>query len=169
VFFILQILVGLGVTLFALTRDQDADLARLALFCRAGEGMIGALSAVQLLGLVSLAKVTAGTEGVEVAAANALGRFVLRQGGAQIAALCFAFGSTLFSYLFLRARSIPAALAWMGLIASVLLVMALPVQIASGIGGGVALLVWVPMAAFEVSLAVWLIVKGVTPANGATP
>jgi Domain of unknown function (DUF4386) len=161
--------VGLGVTLYALTRDQDSDLARMGLFCRVGEGMIGVVGAVQSLGLVTLATAAAGMEGLNAAGANALATFLLRQGGAQIAALCFAVGSTLFCYLFLRARSIPAILAWLGVIASVFLVIALPVQILTGIRGPVAMLAWIPMAVFEVWLALWLIFKGVRPLGTRLP
>ena len=153
--------VGLGVTLYALTRHQDADLARWALCWRLTEGLIGAVGAVQLLGLISIA--TARTAGLNSAAADTVATFQLRQGGAQVAAVCFAVGSTLFCYLFLRARNIPEPLAWLGLLASLLLLVALPVQIVTGIRTPVAMVVWVPMALFEVWLALWLIFKGVAP------
>src|SRR5881628_1750624 len=39
--------VVLAVALYALTRDQDPDLAVLALCCRVTEGVIGAISAVR--------------------------------------------------------------------------------------------------------------------------
>ena len=153
--------VGLGVTLYALTRHQDSDLARLALCCRVGEGLIGAVGAVQMLGLISIAR--AGVEGLNPAAANAIATFLLRQGGAQVAAVCFAAGSTLFCYLFLRARNIPASLALLGVVASALLLVALPAQIVTGFRGAMAMMVWIPMAVFEVWLALWLIFKGVAP------
>ena len=38
--------VVLGVTLYALTRDEDRDLAMIALSCRVSEGVIGAVSGV---------------------------------------------------------------------------------------------------------------------------
>lgn len=118
----------LGVTLYALTRDQDRDLAVLGLSCRATEGVICAIAADQMLGLLSVA--TAGTTAV---GAHALAVSLVRQDGSGplIAASCFAVGSTLFSYLFLRARSIPVALAWLGLLASVLLSAALTLQISA--------------------------------------
>jgi hypothetical protein len=161
--------VGLGVTLYALTRHQDSDLARLALCCRVGEGLIGAVGAVELLALVSFATGAAGTEGLNFSAANALATFLLRHGGAQVAAACFAVGSALFCYLFLRARSIPATLAWLGVLASALLLIALPIQIVTGYRGGVAMMVWIPMALFEVWLALWLIFKGVAPRGAPSP
>ena len=72
-----------------------------------------------------------------------------------------------FCYLFVRARTIPLALAWLGLVASVLLVVVLPVQLAGFITGPVTYLVWLPMLVFEVTFALWLLIKGV--AMPATP
>jgi hypothetical protein len=93
------------------------------------------------------------------------------------AAIFFAVGSTLFSWLLLRGRLIPVALAWLGVLASALLVVILPLQVAGLFGGptswsaSVTWLVWLPMLVFEVVLALWLIIKGVampTP-NVASP
>jgi hypothetical protein len=159
--------VGLGVTLYALTRHQDQDLARWALCCRLGEGLIGAVGAVQTLGLISLA--TAGVEGLNPAAADAIATFLLRQGGALVAATCFAAGSTLVCSLFRRARSIPVPLAWLGVLASVMLVILLPVQIVTGFRGPLSMMAWIPMAVFEVWLALWLIFKGVAPRSTPSP
>ena len=89
----------LGVTLYALTRDEDRELAMIALCCRVSEGVIGAVSTVRTLGLISIA--TAGTAAAasDVAAANALGGLLLNQGAwtGRIGAICFAIGSTLFA------------------------------------------------------------------------
>ena len=153
--------VVLGVTLYALTRDEDHDLAVLALCCRAAEGVLGAASGVRTMQLLSVAMVS--TTASDVTSATALGSSLLGQGGSStaIGGTCFAVGSTLFSYLFLRARSIPVPLAWLGVLASVLLVIALPVQLAGFLPGSLAWPVWLPMLAFEVTLALWLIFKGV--------
>jgi hypothetical protein len=70
-------------------------------------------------------------------------------------------GSTLYSYLFLRARSIPVSLARLGVLASVLLVVALTVRLVGFLHGPVTYYVWIPMAVFEVALGLWLIIKGV--------
>lgn len=91
-------------------------------------------------------------------------------------AIFFAVGSTLFCWLLLRGRMIPAALAWLGVIASVLLVVILPLQLAGLFGGqttwsaSVTWLIWLPMLAFEVALALWLLIKGVAlPTPGIIP
>lgn len=82
-------------------------------------------------------------------------------------AIFFAVGSTLFCWLLLRGRLIPVALAWLGVVASALLVVILPLQLAGLFGGpmtwtaSVTWLVWLPMLVFEVTLALWLLIKGV--------
>ncbi len=150
----------LGVTLYALTRDEDHDLAVLALACRAAEGILGAASAVRTMQILSVAQAIPTTDS---SASVALGASLLATGGSSmmIGATCFAVGSTLFSYLFLRARSIPVSLAWLGVIASLLLVIALPIRLLGFLPASLAWPIWMPMLVFEVTLAFWLIVKGV--------
>ena len=116
----------LAVTLYAITREVDRDVAMLAMMCRVGEGVVGAVS-----------------------------------GSMLVPATFFAVGSTLFAYLLLRGRSIPVRLAWLGLIASVLLVAGLPLQQAGVLGGLVTRLMYVPMLVFELVLGSWLIFNGV--------
>lgn len=91
----------LGATLYAMTRDQDPDLAMLALTCRVGGGVIGGLSVNRSMGL-----------------------------------------------------------AWLGVLASVLLVVGLPLQLAGVLSGSDIMLAWYLMLAFEVPLALWLMIKG---------
>jgi hypothetical protein len=119
----------LGVTLYAITREQDPDVAMLGLTCRVIEAVPGH------------------------------------------GEIYFAVGSAAFCWLLLRGRMIPVALAWLGVIASVLLVILLPLQIAGFFGGPrnwsspVTWAVWLPLLVFELTFAVWLITKGVaTPA-----
>jgi len=152
--------VVLAVALFALTRDVDPDLAVLALAFRAGEGVINAISVARTLGLLSLATSPAATAS-DAAAANALGALLMKVGVGGSAAFCFAVGSALYAYLFLRARSIPVPLAWLGLLASVLWVVLQPAQLAGFIKGPVTYFAWIPMAVYEVTLALWLLTKGV--------
>jgi hypothetical protein len=115
----------LGVTLYAITREQDPHLAMLGLTCRVIEAIPG--------------------EGM----------------------IYFAVGSTIFAWLLLRGRMIPVALAWLGVLAGVLLVGILLLQRAGLFGGAVnwsSSVTWltsVPMLVFEVALALWLLIKGV--------
>ena len=74
---------------------------------------------------------------------------------------------TLFSWLLLRSRMIPIALAWLGVVASLLIVTVQPLQRGGIIVAdanwfsSVTWLIWFPLLVFEVALALWLIVKGV--------
>ena len=115
----------LGVTLYAITRVQDRDIAMLGLVCRVAEAIPG-----------------------------------------RAAPSFFAVGSLLFCWLLLRGRMIPVAMAWLGVLASVLLVTILPLQRAGLFAGAanwfsrVTWLMWLPMLVFEVTFALWLLVKG---------
>jgi Domain of unknown function (DUF4386) len=127
----------LGVTFYAITREQDADLALLALVCRVIEGVPG--------------------EGV----------------------IYHAVGSTLFSWLLLRGRMIPVALARLGVLSSGAMVIVLSLQRAGLLAGlttwssSITWFIWLPVLVFEVTLALWLLTKGVStsvswPSAGVT-
>jgi hypothetical protein len=72
-----------------------------------------------------------------------------------------------FSWLLLRGRMIPAALGWLGLVASVLQVVTLLLQRAGLAGGAVnrvsapTWLMSLPMLVFEAGLALWFLTRGV--------
>jgi len=153
----------LAVALYALTRDYDRDLAVLALSCRVAEGVMNGVATISTLALVSIAN---GTGGV---AREALGALLLQSQDwfMLVGATLFAVGSTLYAYLFLRARSIPVWLAWLGVLGSALLVVGLPAQFAGLIKGPVTSLVWIPIAVFEVVTGVWLLTKGVAAQRSA--
>jgi hypothetical protein len=163
---LLEILSGfcglvLAVTLYAITRDEDRELAMLGFACRVAEGLAGVFP-VTTLGLLWLAT-NAGPSAPDVPSANALAAYLLKVGAWQTisASLFFAVGSTLFAYLLLRGRMIPAPIAWIGVFGSALLVVILPLQLAGSIAGPIAQLVWIPVALFELTLAPWLLIKGV--------
>jgi hypothetical protein len=151
----------LGVTLYAITRDEDQDVAMLGMICRLAEGIIGAFSIPGLLALQWLATST-GASAPAPDAARALAAYLLRNDVAFTATF-FAVGSTLFCYLLLRGRMIPIPLAWLGVGASVLLLICLPLQLAGYIGGTFAMVMWLPMLAFEIPFGLWLIARGVDP------
>ena len=123
--------------------------------------LIGCFCALVLavtLGLLAIAT-AAGTDAPDPGAARAVGAFVLNQSW-FIAATFFAVGSTLFSWLLLRGRMVPVWLAGLGVIASAVVAVALPLQVTEVLTGLVTRLMWLPVAVFELVLAVWLIVKG---------
>lgn len=155
----------LAVTLYALTRDTDPHLALLAMTCRIAEGVTGIVPAIAKLGLLSLATAAITATGTEAAIANELAALLLRVGGwsTTIGATAFAVGSTIFAYLFLRARSIPLWLAWVGLAGSLLMVVILPLEGLGRIKGAATAMAWAPLFVFEVTLGFWLMIKGTAP------
>jgi hypothetical protein len=79
-----------------------------------------------------------------------------------IGAIFFAVGSTIFSYLLLRGRMVPVAIARLGVLASGLLAVTLPLQLAGfSTGPLTGYYQWVPELVFQVLLAVCLLAKGV--------
>jgi hypothetical protein len=149
----------LAVTLWAITRDVDPDLAMLGLTFRVAEGVAGGLAVRRPLELLWLAT-AAGAQAPDTGAAHALGAFLLMGQGAGGGANFFAAGSALFSWLLLRGRLVPVPLAWLGVAASVLLVVVQPLQLA-GLLTGLGWSIWMPMLVFELALALWLLIKGV--------
>lgn len=150
----------LAVAIYALTRDYDRDLALIALVCRIAEGVANVSGATNTMRLLWVATSATNAAPADAAARYALGDYLLNAGGGPIGAT-FIVASTIYSYIFLRSRTIPAALAWLGLIASLLLVINIPLELASISRGPLGWLMWMPMLAFEVTLGVWLLIKGV--------
>ena len=152
--------VTLAVTLHALTRDVDRDLALMILVLRMGEGVMGAVSLSNVLGLLELAGGGPGVSTLDAGSADQFAAFlVLSESPVGAGAVFFALASAIFSCLLLRGRIGPAPLAWVGVVASIVLMVALPLRLAGLLDGPLFPLVWLPMLAFEVPLAVWLLTR----------
>lgn len=151
----------LGITLFALTRQQDLDLARFAMSCRFLEAAINAFPAIALLALISLATGNE-TASAEASTRDAIASLLLKVQGwsTPTSATMFAIGSAIYCALFLRGRLAPAWLMRLGLIASILLIVVEPLEAARVVGGLIAAIVWLPMLAFEAPFGIWLLVTG---------
>lgn len=148
----------LAVTLYALTRSEDAELALLAFACRVVEGLLGALGISGKLGLLWLAT----GAGTTSAATTATLATLFHMPGGPVGAVFFAVGSTIFSYLLLQGRMVPAAIAWLGVLSSALLVVVLPLQLVGWVDNGAANYAWLPAFAFAPVIGAWLLFKGVS-------
>ena len=159
----------LAVTLYGITREEDHELAMLGLVCRVAEGVLGSINNIPgYLGLLWLAKAGVGTGAADILTTNALRAFVLMPGpSVPVSAIFFAVGSTIFSWLLLRGRMVPISIAWLGVFASGLLVVVLPLQLAGFPTGPLTgYYQWLPALVFQIVLALWLLIKGVaTPAT----
>jgi len=156
--------VVLATALYAITRDEDRNVAVLGLSFRVGEGVLAAFGALTSLGVLWLA-----TDVAQVPATATLAELLLQLQGwnVTIIATFFALGSTAFSWLLLRGRLIPVPLAWLGVVASLILVVGLPLRLVDAIGGTVTQVMWLPMAVFEIPLGFWLLIRGVRPTASA--
>jgi hypothetical protein len=153
----------LAVTLYSITRVEDQELAMLGLVCRVAEGLLGSLSNIPTyLGMLWLAKAGGGPD---IPTTNALRAFLLMPGASvPLGAIFFAVGSFIFSYLLLRGRMVPVSIAWLGVFASGLLAVTLPLQLAGfSTGPLTGYYQWLPALVFQVVLALWLLIKGVAP------
>jgi len=146
----------LGVTLWGLTREQDPVLAMLALTCRVCEGLAGALGVQRTMGLLWLS----GPDAPDAATARTLGTWLLEGQVSGVAAIFFSVGSVLFAWLLLRGRMIPAPLAWLGVVTSAAAVVVLPLEFVDLFPGRWIWYIWLPLAAYEIPLALWLLFKG---------
>jgi len=156
----------LAAMLYAVVVRADRNLAILALSCRvveAGLYVVGMLNTLALLALSQRASDTATGDLL----------MTLRPMSSNIGAIFFALGSALYSYLLLRATSIPVVLSATGVLGSLLILVGVPVQTALGRStlDGVSALIWVPVAVFEIATGVWLMVNGVrvAPAHRTEP
>src|SRR5215813_14002495 len=142
----------LAVTLYAITRDQDPDLAMATLVCRTTEGVLGATSLPKMTGALWLATAT-GPGAPDAAATNALAAYLITlPGSVATSAIFFAVGSLAFSYLLLKGRIVPVPLAWIGVVASVLVVVGLPLELVGLLESPFREAMWLPMLAFVVPL-----------------
>jgi len=149
----------LAVTLYGITRDEDHELALMTMAFRLSEGVLGAVGIPSMIALLWLATAGSGANAPDATTANVIGFFLLMPAPMNGAPF-FAVGSLIFSYLLLRGRIVPVLLAWIGVLASALLVVCLPLQLAGFLKGPIASYMWLPMLAFEVPLGLWLLIKG---------
>lgn len=112
--------VVLAVTLYAITREVDHDLALLVFAFRLAEGVVGVIGIPNMQVLLSLAGAGAAPGARDPATANTIGAYMLMPAqSTMIGAPFFALGSMMFSYLLVRGRIVR-------LLASALLVVCLP-------------------------------------------
>jgi uncharacterized protein DUF4386 len=150
----------LAAMLYAMVAHQDRNLAILALSCRAVEAGLYASGMLNTLALLSLSRSSSN----DVSSVHVLGDLLrsVNSMSTNIGATFFAAGSTLYCYLLLKARSIPVPLATIGLVGSLIILVGIPLQTALGrrTFAGASAVIWAPIAVFEVTTGVWLLVKG---------
>jgi hypothetical protein len=171
-------LVILNLALYELLVPVHRTLARLAAWWRLVEVAVGGAVAVSGFMVLSLLSGTDYVQAFPPYELEALVRLLIgaQASGYLIVLLFFGLGSTTYMYLLVKSRYVPRALAFLGLGGSALVVLfvlarmlfpALFVAATAAVRAlpAVALaslaLVFVPILSFEVTLGLWLLVKGV--------
>ena len=151
-------IVLLGALLFETLKKQNMKIARVAFGLYLLEAAILAASRIPAFSLlrVSQASVMAGhPEHLQV-----LGKLFYDSAefGDWLHMLVFAVGATMFYSLFFKSRLIPRGLSVWGLVAAPL---ALVGTLVALIGYHVPIFVFLPNLPFELTMGVWLVVKGI--------
>jgi hypothetical protein len=149
--------------LYVALEPINRAVALLAAFWRLVES---AVHAVTILNAFIALRLLSGVEyldAVDTAELQAFARVSMSTYGAGLN-LGFVFlglGSTVFSYLWLKSRYVPRALAMLGILASLtLLILTLAIMLFPDLGGVLGLAYMMPMGVYEVGLGLWLLIKG---------
>jgi hypothetical protein len=160
--------IGTAVTLYPILKRQHEGAALGFVTSRVLEGAMIFAGVASLLSLVTLRQDRGGAAGANAAALVATGAshvavynltFLLGQ------SLMPAINAILLGTLLYRSRLVPRALPVLGLIGAPLLITADIATLFGGIGqqSSWALVAALPVAAWEFSLGIWLVVKGFKP------
>ena len=153
-------IVVLASLLYAVLYKQQKIVALVALGWWLAEAVLLAISKIGALGLVSLSQDFVAAGAPEASFHQMLGRFLysgLLKQGDDIHMLFYCLGGILWFYLFLRSRCIPRVLSILGiviesvgLVGMILLLLSVQVD----------MLVFYPIAALELIVGVWLLIRG---------
>ena len=160
--------IGTAVTLYPVVKRQNEGVALGFAAARVLEAGMIFTGVVSLLSLVTLRQGLGGGAGANTAALVTVGAshvavynwtFLLGQ------TLMPAFNALLLGSLMYRSRLVPRLIPAMGLIGAPLLIIAVFVTLFAQHSSlaGIAVIPVIPVAAWELSLGVWLVVKGFRP------
>lgn len=157
--------VGTAVTLFPVVKRQNESIALGYVCGRLAEGLVIIVGIISLLAVVTLRQDLAGAVGANTASFATVGKSLV-----GIHNWTFLFGPNLIlglntlmlAYLMFRSRLVPRFIAVLGLIGGSLIFVS-GTAVMFGLytqGSTVGLIAGLPVFAWEVSLAIWLIFKG---------
>jgi hypothetical protein len=160
--------IGTSVTLFPIVKRQNEGIALGYVAGRVVEGVVIAVGIISILSVVRLRQEFAGATGADAASLVAVGKSLV-----AIHDWTFLFGPNLalgpntlmLAYLMYRSRLVPRVIAVLGLIGGPLIFVS-GTAVLFGLYGQQS--VWgaiaaIPVFGWEMSLAVWMIVKGFKP------
>jgi hypothetical protein len=148
--------------LYTVLRPVDRSVALLAVFWRLAENIVLATATLNALAALALLSGAEYLRPLGTAQLQALAFTFLRVHGAgfNVGFLFLGLGSTVFSYLWLRSRYIPRALAGLGIFASLTMALVnLAVLVFPELRSVVGMVYMAPMGLYEFGLGFWLLAK----------
>jgi hypothetical protein len=154
----------LAMSFYVAVRPRDGNLAMMALLFRTGESVIGALGIVLAFATLSAVRATSAVDPNQV---GALADLLSASPTAEVAAIFFSVGSTIFFYVLLGSTYIPKALAAWGCFASALYAVMWITRLLIPESSGLVVVGSLPILVAELSTGLWLLLKGIEtqPAN----
>jgi hypothetical protein len=157
-------IVMLGTLLFAVLKEQNRNVARVALGLYLVEATILAVSRIPAFALLltSQESVAAGHPDYLQTLGNLF--YELQDFGYSLHMVPFALGATFFYSLFFRSGFLPRILSLWGLIAAPLALVGIVVSL---LGYNVPIVIFLPNLPFELTAGVYLLVKGIRDGSSA--
>lgn len=162
----------LVVALYVVVRPVNRDLALLAAVWRLAENCVLAVATLNASTALALLSGADYLRPVDTRELQALAYTFLRVHGTgfSVGFVFLGLGSTVFSYLLLRSRYIPRALAVLGIAGSLLLaVVTLAILVFPRLSAVLGLAYMAPMGIFEFTLGFWLLIRGLRSTAPAGP
>lgn len=156
--------VAVGAASYVVLRPINRGLAALGALFRVADAIILALSALALLVVLRLLSDAPYLSALTVEQSQSLVRllFGVRADTMGFGWVFLGLGQAVFAWLWLRSKYIPAPLAMVGIVASMMLVLfPLLAMVLPAFGQAVGIAYMAPMFLYEVALGVLLLVKGI--------
>jgi hypothetical protein len=162
--------VGIAIALYPLLKKTNAALALGAVVFRTIEAAFYTAAVVSLLSITTLGQQLATAPAANRAPIQAMADYVLsvRDHSTLAGVFAFSVGSFMYSVVFYRARLVPRWLSAWGLAGALLMGTACLLSLFSDhpVTGYYPL--FLPVAVWEMVIAVWLLVKGFSPGTAGT-
>jgi hypothetical protein len=156
------VLVVLAYALYITLRPVNKRIAAIALFLDAGHAIVGAVTVMFSFGVLRAFVMAA----QDVTAAPSIQPIATvmstaSNAGFNVALLFLGVASVMFFYLFYKSAYLPKALAGFGVLAAVLFIIGTVGLLVAPEYGAINYAAWAPMGLAEVTIALWLAIKGI--------
>lgn len=162
--------IALAVALYTALKPINSGLALVALLWRIAENFTLAVKTLNSFSALTLLSGAAYLGALDEGARQSLAYVALRTDGVgfQVGFLFLGCGSTLFAWLWWRSRYIPRVLSALGLGASLAMVVGTSsILLVPSLSKQLGLSYMLPLGLFEISVGLWLMIKGLRSPEGA--